>query len=226
MRYEIVGKTVPAVEVTLDKGESMYSQKGGMAWQTDGISMSTNARGGVMKSLGRMFTGESIFMNTYTSNVDGAKIAFATTVPGDIIPINVGEHNGFTIQKNSFLCAEPNVDISIAFTKRFSAGLFGGEGFVLQKAHGNGMLFLEGDGDPVEKILAPGEVLKVDTGNVVGFESTVSYEIETIKGLGNIFLGGEGLFLTKLVGPGKVIIQSQNFGDFAGRILSLMPKNK
>ena len=226
MRYEIVGKTVPAVEVTLDKGESMYSQKGGMAWQTDGISMSTNARGGVMKSLGRMFTGESIFMNTYTSNVDGAKIAFATTVPGDIIPINVGEHNGFTIQKNSFLCAEPNVDISIAFTKRFSAGLFGGEGFVLQKAQGNGMLFLEVDGDPVEKNLAPGEILKVDTGNVVGFESTVSYQIETIKGLGNIFLGGEGLFLTKLVGPGKVIIQSQNFGDFAGRILSLMPKNK
>lgn len=226
MRYEIVGRTVPAVEVILDKGESMYSQKGGMAWQTDGISMSTNARGGVMKSLGRMFTGESIFMNTYTSNVDGAKIAFATTVPGDIIPINVGEHNGFTIQKNSFLCAQPGVDISIAFTKRFSAGLFGGEGFVLQKAKGNGMLFLEVDGDPVEKVLAPGEVLKVDTGNVVGFESTVSYEIETIKGLGNIFLGGEGLFLTKLVGPGKVIIQSQNFGDFAGRILSVMPNNK
>lgn len=226
MRYEIVGKTVPAVEVTLNKGESMYSQKGGMAWQTEGISMSTNARGGVMKSLGRMFSGESIFMNTYTSNVDGAKIAFATTVPGDIIPINVGEHNGFTIQKSSFLCAEPNVDISIAFTKRFSAGLFGGEGFILQKAQGNGMLFLEVDGDPIEKKLAPGEVLKVDTGNVVGFESTVSYEIETIKGLGNIFLGGEGLFLTKLVGPGKVIIQSQNFGDFAGRILSLMPKNR
>ena len=226
MKYEIVGKTVPAVEVILNKGESMYSQKGGMAWQTEGISMSTNARGGVMKSLGRMFTGESIFMNTYTSNVDGAKIAFATTVPGDIIPINVGEHNGFTIQKSSFLCAEPNVDISIAFTKRFSAGLFGGEGFILQKAQGNGMLFLEVDGDPIEKNLAPGAVLKVDTGNVVGFESTVSYEIETIKGLGNIFLGGEGLFLTKLVGPGKVIIQSQNFGDFAGRILSLMPKNK
>ena len=220
MNYEIVGKTVPAVEVTLNKGESMYSQKGGMAWQTEGISMSTNARGGVMKSLGRMFTGESIFMNTYTSNVDGAKIAFATTVPGDVIPINLNEHNGFTIQKNSFLCAEPNVDISIAFTKRFSAGLFGGEGFILQKAQGSGMLFLEVDGDPIERVLAPGEVLKVDTGNVVGFENTVSYEIETVKGLGNIFLGGEGLFLTKLVGPGKVIVQTQNFGDFAGRILS------
>ncbi len=225
MRYEIIGKTVPAVEFTLNRGESIYSQRGGMTWQTDGINMKTNARGGVMKSLGRMFTGESIFMNTYTANIDGAKVAFATTVPGDIVSINVGENNGFTVQKSSFLCAEPGVDMSIAFTKKFSAGLFGGEGFVLQKAKGNGMLFLEVDGDPVERILAPGEVLKVDTGNVVGFESTVSYEIETVKGLGNIFLGGEGLFLTKLVGPGRVIIQSQNFGDFAGKILGMMPKN-
>ena len=225
MRYEIIGKTVPAVEFTLNRGESIYSQRGGMTWQTDGINMKTNARGGVMKSLGRMFTGESIFMNTYTANVDGAKVAYATTLPGDIVSINVGENNGFTVQKSSFLCAEPGVDMSIAFTKKFSAGLFGGEGFVLQKAKGNGMLFLEVDGDPVERILAPGEVLKVDTGNVVGFESTVSYEIETVKGLGNIFLGGEGLFLTKLVGPGRVIIQSQNFGDFAGKILGMMPKN-
>ena len=225
MRYEIIGKTVPAVEFTLNRGESIYSQRGGMTWQTDGINMKTNARGGVMKSLGRMFTGESIFMNTYTANVDGAKVSFATTVPGDIVSVNVGENNGFTVQKSAFLCAEPGVDMSIAFTKKFSAGLFGGEGFVLQKAKGNGMLFLEVDGDPVERILAPGEVLKVDTGNVVGFESTVSYEIETVKGLGNIFLGGEGLFLTKLVGPGRVIIQSQNFGDFAGKILGMMPKN-
>lgn len=225
MRYEIIGKTVPAVEFTLNRGESIYSQRGGMTWQTDGINMKTNARGGVMKSLGRMFTGESIFMNTYTANIDGAKVAFATTVPGDIVAVNVGENNGFTVQKSAFLCAEPTVDMSIAFTKKFSAGLFGGEGFILQKAKGNGMLFLEVDGDPVERILAPGEVLKVDTGNVVGFEGTVSYEIETVKGLGNIFLGGEGLFLTKLVGPGRVIIQSQNFGDFAGKILGMMPKN-
>ena len=188
MRYEIIGKTVPTVEVTLNRGESMYSQKGGMVWQTEGINMTTNARGGVMKSLGRMFTGESIFMNTYT--------------------------------------AEPGVDVSIAFTKKFSAGLFGGEGFILQKAVGNGMLFLEVDGDQIEKVLAPGEVLKVDIGNVVGFENTVSYEIETIKGLGNIFLGGEGLFLTRLVGPGKVIIQSQNFSEFAGRIISLISNKK
>ena len=223
MRYEIIGKTVPTVEVTLNRGESMYSQKGAMVWQTEGINMTTNARGGVMKSLGRMFTGESIFMNTYTADMDGAKVAFASTVPGDIVGIDLGEHpRGFTMQKNSFLCAEPGVDVSIAFTKKFSAGLFGGEGFILQKAAGNGILFLEVDGDPIEKVLAPGEVLKVNIGNVVGFENTVSYEIETIKGLGNIFLGGEGLFLTRLVGPGKVIIQSQNFSEFAGRIISLI----
>lgn len=224
MEYKIVGRTVPVVEVKLNKGESMYTQKGGMSWQTEGIKMSTNARGGVMKSLGRMFTGESIFMSTYTAEKDGAEIAFATTVPGDIKAINLSEiPNGLTLQKGAFLCAEPDVELKVAFSKRFSAGLFGGEGFILQKAQGKGMLFLEIDGDAVEKELAPGEVLKVDTGNVVGFESTVSYEIETVKGLGNIFLGGEGLFLTKLKGPGKVIIQSQNFGDFAGRIISLMP---
>ena len=225
MKYEVIGATVPAVEVTLNKGESMYTQRGGMAWQTEGIRMTTNAHGGVMKSLGRMFAGESVFMSTYTAENDGAKVAFATTVPGAVMPINMSElPQGFMIQKGAFLAAEPGVELSVKLTKRFSAGLFGGEGFILQQARGNGMLFLEIDGDAIVRELAPGEVLKVDTGNVVGFEQSVSYQIETVKGLGNIFLGGEGLFLTKLVGPGKVIIQSQNFGDFAGRILGMMPR--
>lgn len=227
MKFEIVGKTVPAVEVTFEKGESMYTQRGGMAWQSEGISMKTNARGGVMKSLGRMFAGESIFMSTYEAERDGAKVAFATTVPGDIKALNLTEiPHGITIQKGAFLCAEPDVEMKVAFTKKFSAGLFGGEGFILQKASGKGHIFLEVDGDPVERELAAGEVLKVDTGNVVAFENTVSYEIETVKGLGNIFLGGEGLFLTKLTGPGRVIIQTQNFGDFAGRIASMIPSSK
>ena len=225
MKYEIIGKTVPAVEFTFNRGESIYSQSGGMVWQTDGIEMKTNARGGVMKSLGRMFTGESIFMNTYSAVQDNVKVAFATTAPGDIIPVNMVENpNGFFIQKRAFLCAEQNVEVSVAFTKKFSAGLFGGEGFIIQKATGNGMLFLEVDGDPVVKELGPNEILKVDTGDVVGFEASVSYEIETVKGLGNIFFGGEGLFLTKLKGPGKVILQTQNFNDFAGRVLSMMPQ--
>lgn len=226
MKYEIIGKTVPVVEVTLNKGESMYSQAGGMSWQTEGISMKTNAKGGIMKSLGRMFSGESIFMNTYTAEVDEAKVAFATTVPGDIIAVDMAKHKqGFIFQKGAFLCAEPSVDVKVTFSKKFTAGFFGGEGFILQRAEGLGRIFLEVDGDPIIKNLEPGEVLKVDTGNVVGFEPSVKYEVETIRGIGNIFLGGEGLFLTKLTGPGKVVIQSQNFGDFAGRIIGLIPKN-
>lgn len=227
MDYKIIGETVPVVEVKMNNGESMYTQSGGMAYQTEGIEMKTNTHGGIMKGFGRMLAGESMFMANYTAQKDGATVAFASTVPGSIVPFDLKDYpNGLTFQKGSFLCAESNVETSVTFTKRFSAGLFGGEGFILQKAIGNGHLFLEVDGDPIEKDLAAGEVLKVDTGNVVAFAPTVSYEIETVKGLGNIFLGGEGLFLTKLVGPGKVILQSQNFGDFAGRILHLMPKNK
>ena len=225
MKYEIIGSTVPAVEVTLSKGESMFTQSGGMIWQSNGISMSTNARGGIARSLGRMFTGESIFMANYTAQKEGAMVAFASTVPGGIIDLDLATlQGGMIIQKGAFLCAEANVETSIAFTKKFSAGLFGGEGFILQKATGNGKIFLEVDGDVIQKELAAGEVLKVNTGNVVAFEPSVSYGIETIKGLGNIFLGGEGLFLTKLVGPGKVILQSQNFRDFAGRLIPYMPK--
>lgn len=224
MEYKIVGQTVPVVEVKLNKGESMYTQSGGMAYQTEGIKMNTNARGGVMKSLGRMFSGESIFMANYTAETDGAMVAFASTVPGAVVPVDLRNlPGGLIMQKGAFLCAEQSVETSVAFTKKFTAGLFGGEGFILQKAQGNGTVFLEIDGDVIQKELAPGEVLKVDTGNVVAFESKVSYEIETVKGLGNIFLGGEGLFLTKLTGPGKIIIQSQNFNDFVGRIIPRIP---
>ena len=227
MEYKIVGQTVPVVEVKLNKGESMYTQSGGMAYQTEGIKMNTNARGGVMKSLGRMFSGESIFMANYTAETDGAMVAFASTVPGAVVPVDLRNlTGGLIMQKGAFLCAEQSVETSVAFTKKFSAGLFGGEGFILQKAQGNGTVFLEIDGDVIQKELAPGEVLKVDTGNVVAFESKVSYEIETVKGLGNIFLGGEGLFLTKLTGPGKIILQSQNFNDFVGKIIPRIPAKR
>ena len=224
MQYKIIGQTVPVVEVTLNRGETVYTQTGGMSYQTDGIVMKTNARGGFLKSIGRMFSGESIFMANYTAERDGAMVAFGTTVPGNIMPVDLSQMpNGITVQKGSFLCAEDSVETSVTFSKKFSAGLFGGEGFILQKAQGKGMLFLEVDGDPIEKELMPGEVLKVDTGNVVAFEQSISYEVEMVKGIGNIFLGGEGLFLTRLVGPGKVILQSQNFGDFVGRITPYIP---
>lgn len=219
MRYTIIGQTVPAVECELNAGESMFTQSGGMVWQTSGIKMSTNARGGLGRSLGRMFTGESIFMANYTAEVNGAKIAFGSTVPGSVVPINISQGE-IICQKGSFLCAEQTVDLKATFTKKFTTGLFGGEGFILQRLFGQGMAFLEVDGDMVTRTLAPGEILKVDTGNVVAFEPSVSYEIEMVKGLGNIFLGGEGLFLTRLTGPGRIILQTQNFNDFAGKILS------
>lgn len=224
MKYQILGSTMPAVQVMFDTpGEAMYTQSGGMAWMSDGVAMESNMKGGFGKSLGRMFSGESLFMATYTAQAPGTHIAFASTVAGEILPVDVGATGGLICQKGAFLCAQPSVNLNITFTKKFSAGLFGGEGFILQELSGQGVAFLEIDGDKVERILAPGEVLKVDTGNVVAFERSVSYEIETVKGLGNILFGGEGLFLTKLVGPGRVILQTQNFNEFAGRIARMIP---
>ena len=185
--------------------------------------MTTNTHGGLFKGVGRMFAGESLFMAHYTAQRPGATIAFASTVAGEVFPVNVGENGGLICQKGAFLCAEPGVNLNVAFTKKISSGFFGGEGFILQDLSGVGMAFLEIDGDKIVKNLAPGEVIKVDTGNVVAFEKTVSYEIEMVKGFKNILLGGEGLFLTRLVGPGKVILQTQNFNEFAGRIARLIP---
>jgi uncharacterized protein (TIGR00266 family) len=224
MQYRILGNTMPAVEVMFDRpGEAMYTQSGGMAWMSDGVEMDTNTRGGLLKGVGRMFAGESLFMANYTAREAGSTIAFASTVAGEVMPLDVGATGGMICQKGAFLCAEPTVNLDITFTKKFSSGLFGGEGFILQELSGSGMAFLEIDGDKIEKNLASGEVLKVDTGNVVAFQKGMRYEVEMVKGLKNIFLGGEGLFLTKLVGPGKVILQTQNFAEFAGRIAKYIP---
>lgn len=224
MKYEVLGDTMPVVEITFEqRGESMYTQSGGMAWMTEGVAMDSNMKGGIGKAFGRMFSGESLFMATYKAEQADTKIAFASTVAGEILPIDMSYSRGLICQKGAFLCAEESVDLSVTFSKKFSAGLFGGEGFILQKVTGTGMVFLEVDGNKVEKVLAPGEVIKVDTGNVVAFDESVQYEIETVKGLKNIFLGGEGLFLTKLTGPGKVILQTQNFNEFAGRIARYIP---
>lgn len=201
----------------------MYTQSGGMAWMSDGITMDSNMRGGLGKSIGRMFSGESLFMATYRAERAGSMVAFASTVAGEVLPVDVGQTGGLICQKGAFLCAQETVNLNVTFTKKLSAGLFGGEGFILQDISGTGLVFLEIDGNKVIKNLAPGEVLKVDTGNVVAFERSVRYEVETVKGLKNIFLGGEGLFLTKLTGPGNVILQTQNFNEFAGRIIGLIP---
>lgn len=221
MNYEIIGNVVPAVEVSLSRGESMFTQSGGMFYQTEGIKMDTNTRGGLLKGIGRMFAGESMFMATYTAMQD-AKVAFASTVPGSIIPVDVSKGR-FTIQKGAFLAAESSVELRTTFNKKMGTGFFGGEGFILQELSGRGIAFLEVDGDAIEMNLAPGEVIKVDTGNLVGFENSVRYEVESVKGLGNILFGGEGLFLTKLTGPGKIILQTMNMNEFALRVGSYIP---
>lgn len=221
MEYQLIGDVMPAVEVRMQSGEAMYTQSGGMVWMSEGIKMETNTNGGVLKGFTRKFAGESMFMATYSATVDNATIAFASTVPGKIMPIDMV--NGPMIcQKNAFLCAQPSVTLNTIFNKKIGAGLFGGEGFILQELVGAGMAFLEVDGDVVVKDLQPGEVIKIDTGNVVAFSKGMNYEIERIKGLKNIFLGGEGLFLTKLTGPGRVILQTQNMSEFAGRIAKYM----
>ena len=144
---------------------------------------------------------------------------------GQSDPLDVSATGGLICQKGAFLCAQDSVNVNISFTKKISSGFFGGEGFILQDISGQGIAFLEVDGDLVEKQLAPGEILKVDTGNVVAFDRSVRYEIETVKGLGNIFFGGEGLFLTKLTGPGRVLLQTQNLAEFAGRVAQFVPTN-
>ena len=222
MDYRILGETLPVVEIRLMTGEAMYTQSGGMAWMSEGLTLDSNIKGGLMKGIGRMFTGESLFMATYTAVRPDCIIAFASTVPGRILPVDMSR-TSLICQKGAFLCAQPTVEVSTVFTKKISAGFFGGEGFILQQLKGSGMAFLEVDGDVVEKTLAPCEVMIVDTGNVFAFEHTVSYEIETIKGVKNMLFGGEGLFLTRLTGPGKIYMQTMNIAEFTGRIAQGLP---
>lgn len=225
MKFRIVGNVVPAVEVYFEQaGEEMITQSGGMAWMSDGISMTTDTNGGALAGQGRMFAGESIFMAHYKATRAGSTIAFATTVLGKVVPIKMKDHpNGRICQKGVFLCSQVSVKLDIEFTRNISSGLFGGEGFVLEKLTGHGSTFLEVDGDVVEKDLAPGEIIKIDTGNVVAFQSGMPYEIETVQEFKNILFGGEGLFLTRITGLGKVILQTQNLNDFAKSLSSMLP---
>ena len=221
MEYKITGNIVPSVEIDLSRGESVFTQSGGMFWQTHGIKMETNTKGGLFKGIGRVFAGESLFMATYKATCDG-KISFAATVPGSIVPVDVSQCR-LTIQKGAFLAAESSVELKTTFNKKLGTGFFGGEGFILQELRGRGTAFLEIDGDAIELNLEPGEVIKVDTGNLVAFDNTIRYEVEMVKGIGNILFGGEGLFLTKLTGPGKVLLQTMNMNEFALKVGSYIP---
>jgi len=224
MEARITGDSLPVVNIKLNRGESIITENGGMSWMTDGLKMETTTNGGVLKGLGRALSGESIFMNIYTAEQEGAEISFASSFPGKILEFDLAAGQSIIAQKRAFLCSEKDVKLSMHFQKKLGAGLFGGEGFIMQKIEGPGKVFLEIDGDIVEKNLAAGEILKVDNGYVAAMESTVDMNIETVKGLKNIFLGGEGLFLTTLKGPGKVYLQSMPVSNLVGVLSGMLPR--
>ena len=221
MKYKIFGGQMPAVTVRLDAGESVYTQAGGMSWMTEGISMETNLKGGLGKSLGRLFSGESLFMATYTAQRE-ADITLAASLPGEIRPLQIGPGQEYIAQKGAFLCATQGVTLS-AVVNGLKSGMFGGEGFVLQRLSGQGLAFLELDGAIQELDLQAGEKIIVDTGNVAFFEAQVGYSAQMVKGFKNILFGGEGLFLTTLTGPGKVWLQTLTASELARRIIPFLP---
>lgn len=220
--YTIYGDDMQLVEVELDQGEGIRAEAGTLTYMEAGIEMQTSTGGGIFKGLKRAITGESFFITTFLNNAAGkAKVAFAAPYPGKIIPISMNDFGGRIIcQKDSFLCAAQGIEIEIAFTKRLGAGVFGGEGFILQRLEGDGMAFVHAGGTIVEKDLVAGETLRVDTGCLVAFNESVDYDIKFIGGFQNALFGGEGLFLATLTGPGKVYLQSLPFSRLADRVLA------
>lgn len=208
MRYEITGDQLPVVVCHLQPDESMITEKGAMSWMSSNMRMRTQATGGVGKAVGRLFSGESMFQNKYTAEGSEGLIAFASSFPGEIRAIQITPDHPIVAQKTAFLAAEEGVELSIFFRKKLGAGLFGGEGFIMQKLSGNGTAFVEIDGSVVEYELLPGQTMLIDTGYLAMMEETVSMDIEMVHGAKNVFLGGEGLFNTRVTGPGKVWIQT------------------
>jgi TIGR00266 family protein len=223
MEYKILGGNFPMAEVSLQAGESMYTEKGAMAWMSDNISMDTNMKGGFMKGIGRMMSGESLFMATYACTRGQGMVAFGSSFAGEIKAISLGPGQSIICQKDSFLAAQNSVSLAIDFKRKLGAGFFGGEGFIMQRITGPGTVFVEIDGSAVEYNLTPGQVLKVDTGYVAMYESTVSMDITSVSGFKNVLFGGEGLFLTTLRGPGRVWLQTMPLSNFAQTIAARMP---
>jgi len=224
LTYEINGTTLPVVTIQLSRGQRIYSSSGGMSWMTQQVEMETNSGGGLGKMFKRAISGESLFIVDYFVNSGMGEVAFAAEFPGKIIPLPLADGAEMIVQKDSFMCAEKSVDVDMHFRKKLGAGLFGGEGFVLQKLTGPGMAFVNFDGEIVEKTLGSGEVLRVDTGHVAMFEPTVNFDVEMIKGFRNLLLGGEGLFIATLRGPGKVYLQTMPLDKLARKIVQYMPK--
>lgn len=221
MQYEIKGGVFPVVICNLEDGEQMITEKGSMVWMTPNMEMDTRG-GGIGKMFSKAFSGESMFQNIYTARGAGM-IAFGSSFPGKILPLEIAPGREMILQKNAFLASEAGVQLSIHFNKKLGAGFFGGEGFIMQRLSGSGTAFAEIDGELIEYDLASGQKMVVDTGNVAGFEPTVGIEIEQVPGLKNKLLGGEGLFNTTLTGPGRIWLQTMPISSVAGAIRPFIP---
>lgn len=221
MQYELKGGSFPVVVCQLADGEKMVTEKGSMVWMSPNMEMGT-AGGGLGKMFSKAFSGESMFQNIYTARGAGM-IAFGSSFPGCILPLDIQPGRDYIMQKQAFLAAEESVELSIHFNKKLGAGFFGGEGFIMQRLSGHGTAFVEVDGELVEYTLAPGQSMIIDTGNVLGFESTVSIDIQQVKGLKNKLLGGEGFFNTVLTGPGKIWLQTMPISGVASALRPYFP---
>lgn len=225
MQYELKGGAFPVVVCRLNSGESMITEKGSMVWMTPNMEMTTTGGGGIGKMFSKALTGESMFQNIYTARGEGM-ITFGSSFPGQILPLEVTPGKSFILQKSAFLASEAGVQLSMHVNQKLGAGFFGGEGFIMQKLTGNGIAFAEVDGELVEYTLAPGEQMVVDTGYVMGFELSVSMNIQQVKGLKNMVLGGEGLFNTVLTGPGKIWLQTMPISGVAAAIQPFLTLGK
>ncbi len=226
--YKIYGDDMQLVEVELDPGEGVRAEAGAMMYMEDGIQMQTTTGGGLFKGFKRMITGESFFITTFLYNGSGkGHVAFGAPYPGKVVPLHLDELGGrFLCQKDSFLCAASGIEIEVAFTKRIGAGLFGGEGFILQRLEGDGTAFAHAGGTIIKRELKRGERLRVDTGCLVAFAPSVDYNIEFIGGFKNALFGGEGIFLATLHGPGLIYLQSLPFSRLADRIFAASRMNR
>ncbi|MCB6203582.1 TIGR00266 family protein [Extibacter muris] len=225
MRYEIQGETLPVVICQLEAGERMITEGGGMAWMSPNMLMETTTNGGIGKAFGRMFTGEKMFQNIYTAQGGEGMIAFASSFPGSVEAFEIGPGQEMILQKSAFLAGEAGVDMSVFFNKKFSSGLFGGEGFIMQKVSGHGTIFAEFDGHVINYELQTGQQIVVDTGHLAAMSATCSMEIKSVPGVKNMLFGGEGIFNTVITGPGKVWLQTMPISNVAGVLRPYLPSS-
>lgn len=226
IKYEIKGGNLPVVICYPEQNQTLVCERGAMSWKSPNVQMQTNTGGGFGKALGRAFSGESVFLNEYTATGGSGMIAFASSFPGSIIDFKVEPNNPIVVQKGGFLAMEKGMSLDIFFQKRFGAGFFGGEGFIMQKISGEGMVFIEIDGSCVNYDLEPGQSIILDTGYLAAMSASCKMDIESVSGVKNVLFGGEGLFNTKITGPGRVYIQTMPVYQTAGVLKPYIATNK